>query len=519
MQDTWGTTTNQARLDDFRHRFAKSTKHGAALLEYLIRSEASIWRFEEDRNVPGRWWLNITLPRHSADMFDLQREIQLLYTEHDRVEPRTLEVIQARIRRSLRVEPGLAIVASNDRKVYQLANRRRGELALVDINLANLSTTDDDVRTRLASVVSAVDHFDVTNPVRDPGGFYGRKDEIELLNHALNRGQSVGVFGLRKTGKTSLLNSIELHRREAGHPVAKVDLSEVASSEQFMMLLLERLRAAVLDSHPDLKSVKLRTLTESGSLKVSRADIDLTWLTDVQTILDASDERVELFIDEIDQAFPLRSELTTDVSSGLLRTLVQLRGLIQARDKLVLICAGVDPALFELPLLGNADNLLYKLVRLMWLGPLDKTETAEMVRSIGRRMGVRIRDFNVVDALYEEYGGHPLLTRKACSVAAGSRSRDEIPFTIDLESIRHVIHSTGMDSPLKQAQDIRDSFAEWFPDESELLHLLIEGNESSRAFARDVINDDASYLSHAVAYGLCYETLTPRIRAAFSDAL
>lgn len=515
MISRWGSTTNQSRLDDFRRKFVNSTSRGSSLVKYLDRSEASIWRFEEDRNVPGRWWLNFTLPRHIAEMFDLQRELQLLYTEHDHVEPRTLEVIQSRTRKSLRVEPGVAVVASYDDKVHQLANRRRGELALVDINLDSLEASDEDLRTRLASVISAVDHFDVTNPVRDPAGFYGRSDELELLHHALDRGQSVGVFGLRKTGKTSLLNSIELSRLEAGHAVAKVDLSEVSSNDQFILLLLQRLRVAVESTMNPARRIRLKSISENGSIKVDRDNLDLTWMSDIHEILDRCPTRVELFIDEIDQAFPVRSELEENVSRGLMRTLVQLRGLIQARDKLVLICAGVDPALFEQPLIGSADNLLYKLVRLMWLGPLEKAEMAEMVRAIGRRMGVRTRDHRVIDLLYQEYGGHPLLTRKACSLATSIRSRDDMPFILNLPVTERSIQAKGIEAPRKQAQDIRDSFGKWFPDESELMQMLIEGTSESQAFALQMIGDDASYLSHAVAYGLCYANYSPRIRAAF----
>ncbi len=121
--------------------------------------------------------------------------------------------------------------------------------------------------------------------------------------------------------------------------------------------------------------------------------------------------------------------------------MTQLRGLIQRRDSvgsssLVLLCAGVDPAIFERPLLGGRDNLLYKLVRLQFLTPMERDEMAEMVRSLGKRMGLRVRDHLVIDYLFDQYGGHPLLTRKACSIATRNRPRDEIPWDIPLDAVQ-----------------------------------------------------------------------------------
>ncbi len=42
-------------------------------------------------------------------------------------------------------------------------------------------------------------------PVRDPGYFFGRKQELSRLFDLLKRGQSVSIYGQRRLGKTSLL--------------------------------------------------------------------------------------------------------------------------------------------------------------------------------------------------------------------------------------------------------------------------------------------------------------------------
>ena len=157
---------------------------------------------------------------------------------------------------------------------------------------------------------------------------------------------------------------------------------------------------------------------------------------------------------------------------------------------------------------------LYKLVRLMFLAPMNQDEIAEMVRDLGRRMGIRIRDHRAIDFLYAEYGGHPLLSRKACSMAARRRAAHEIPWHMTLEHLQVVARSRGDGSPLQQASEILDSFLEWFPTEGDLLRALWSSDSDEREIARLEIEGDPRRIEHAVPYGLVLaDSFTARIHA------
>src|SRR4051794_40314634 len=99
----------------------------------------------------------------------------------------------------------------------------------------------------------------------------------------------------------------------------------------------------------------------------------------------------------------------------------------------------------------------------MFLAPMSRDEMAEMVRDLGRRMGIRVRDHKAIEFLFAEYGGHPLLTRKSCSLAAADRPTDEIPWHMTLDRIQYAAASRGDGTPLQQAAEILESFGEWFP--------------------------------------------------------
>lgn len=511
-------TTHQANLESWKEKFRTQTKSGSKLLDYLRRSECGVWRCEQDERDKKRWWLNITLPGNVAEMFDIHLELQLVYVEYTTVEPRLLEIIQKRISDRPRLDQGIFIIASFDENINRLLRRRRGEYAGISLPLDELTTTDVDIRNRMSSVLTRVDHFDITAPINNPGGFFGRTTEIRQLNSSIERGQSVGVFGLRKTGKTSLLNYVLKKRREAGRPVVYLDISRIATGDAFRLeLLLETWKCATGINQGGGKIPTLSTLNKNGELKVDLGLLKTFWVRDMTTLSEFVGSRIEVYIDEIDQIEPDRSYLG-EISEDMRVAFTQLRGLIQNPDPdsgLVLVCAGVDPAIFEKPLLSNkSDNLLYKLVVLHFLSPLNREEMAEMVRDLGRRMGIRVRDARVLDFLFSEYGGHALLTRKACSLAARSRDINDVPWHMELSSVEEVANVRSDGSPFLQAAEILEAFGVWFPNEAELLRHLWSSDPEERDLGMQIYNENPEMLIHAAPYGILEQDgVRPRIGA------
>ena len=368
----------------------------------------------------------------------------------------------------------------------------------------------------MSEVLTGLDHYDVTFPVTEISGFFGRRREVDALKFSLDRGQPVGIFGLRKAGKTSLLNFVQRQRIEAGRPVVRLDMSEVASAAEFRLELVQRTHTALQLRNQKPPNIKL--LTREGSYRADSPPIQLHWISDMSKLLDMLDMRLEIIIDEIDQAYPDRSTLGHETAREIFTSLTQLRGLIQRRDSngltsIVLLCAGVDPAIFERPLLSGRDNLLYKLVRLQFLAPMERDEMAEMVRSLGKRMGLRVRDYEVINYLFDQYGGHPLLTRKACSIATRKRPPHEIPWDIPLSAVRDAAAKRGRDTPAEQATDVLASFEEWFPEEAYMLKSLWSGPEEDRAAMRQLLAEDPTAALHVPAYGLSNDDWSPRIKA------
>src|SRR5690606_4305184 len=127
--------------------------------------------------------------------------------------------------------------------------------------------------------------------------------------------------------------------------------SGLSDADQLRVRLLEK-TWAVVHRITGGSMPRLRTLSRTGELAVSVESMRLHWVSDLEAMSQSVGARLEVFIDEIDQLHPDRSYLGA-AAMDLLVALTQLRGMIQSghdRSGMVLLCAGVDPALFERPL-------------------------------------------------------------------------------------------------------------------------------------------------------------------------
>jgi hypothetical protein len=356
-------------------------------------------------------------------------------------------------------------------------------------------------------MLASVDHFDVTRPLIEQSSFFGRQqDLIEVRRHLENR-QHVGVFGLRKAGKSSLLNRISAGLKEHGWSVPHLDLNEFLGTPIRFKSGVVR---AFQDELPRLSgNLRLRSTADSR-----RDIVNDYWLKDLESLIDMTPwlPGIVLVIDEVDTAIPARSlsRAEPEEEVGLLRALGQLRAFIQRRQSreqqsFVILCAGVDPALFERPKVRGIANPLYQFATVRFLSPLNRQDLADMVRTLGKRTGLRFQSHVLIDELLAEYGGHPLLTRQACSFIHRHRPAGVVPYQVEVTDLEQAMTATGPGTPYAHALDVPDAFAEWFPDEAAALAKRLEGSLTADGGSRE--------LEHAVAYGILNEDGSVRMRA------
>lgn len=283
------------------------------------------------------------------------------------------------------------------------------------------------------------DLYDSTHPVSG-GLFFGRKGLLVQLRDELHDGRFLGIYGLRKIGKTSLVYKLrdEQLRNDA---VAYVDLQASltlgtgncdALYWEVERALFNRLSAT---GHPLSDLLQLGKVERFSSLPDGGAKAPLVFAEDIRAFLDAvaanqagGIERVVIFLDELEHILPVARQ---DGVAGYLEFFALLRGLSQTEryeGALSCVVVAANAEISERGYWGSRDNPVFALFTPFFVPPLPEGECEEMIRRLGERMSVHWKP-EATAAVFSETCGHPFLTRALCSFIARRQNRRPLHVT------------------------------------------------------------------------------------------
>lgn len=256
--------------------------------------------------------------------------------------------------------------------------------------------SSDFIHDRLKSYIQDRDLFDSQSALRSKLFFFGRDDLVNRLIAAVEKGQNFGLFGLRKVGKTSLLYALEMYlERVKTHTVVHIDCQTPA-------IYLKRWDSLLAFIYEKLTN---ETMSFQSPDRVAEA---------FSKAVTQHSKKVLLVFDEIENISFGGLSQARHWNDDFLPFWGTIRAAHQ-EGKMTFGVAGVNPRIFETPVIGGSDNPLMLGATNVNVNFLDEVSIKRMVKTIGEYMGLEIEG-GVYPWLYQQYGGHPLLTRKACSL-------------------------------------------------------------------------------------------------------
>jgi len=467
------------------------------------------------------WTLHVRLPPALEDHFSITRQLVVYCVGSDDLQSRDARRVQALIRDTEgQAESDFSILISADpltrTKISDWAiEKELGGITIVPLSLKELGEltagekeSPDRLREVIGRWISERNLYDERGPVTGER-FHGRAHTLRNLDrHLATGGGDIGIFGLRRIGKTSLLHELgdRLKLRDGLEPVF-IDLEGNAGGHH----VAHRIGVAVARSLAERSQLTERQARNALGLPERWNDADPELL--IATVGDGirglllegrlKDHRLILMLDEAEALVP-DVEHPKPHALTLFRV---LRSVSQETRRLNLVLAGVNATPSESPTLAGEDNPLFGSLSVRYLGPLEKDECEEMIRKIGRRMQVQW-DGPAVGTLTEHVGAHPLLARLAASELV-----EEFP-------------TRPLRPTVEQAELVRNRFAEfrssvfeqmvqslhrYYPSEFEVLQVIAEGDQ---VFASEMLEGDPSLMNHLAGYGVVSrERLTIRIPA------
>lgn len=407
------------RLALRRKDFLRAIPWGAALVHRLEEdglTQLHLAPFDDGTT----WLLQAQVPDALRDRFGLAPQIRVLVV-HGQVRARDLRLALEEPRGAGDVDPDLLVVASDwpvlQEKIRHLAGPWGQRVPW---------TPDAGVFIPLAEALrehlARFDLFAQRDPIRGRA-LIGRRDNIDYIAARLLRGQAVAVLGLRKVGKSSLLQAVAAHI-DAEALVVSFDVQGLVQRTLHGLAdrLARELRARL--ALAGVREASTHDVQHEGSMLVVSAPVgeaptgmpdrrEQDPLAELERLLhlalNAQPRPLAFVLDEYDLLFEGYSG--EPGIPELHRLFALLRSLSQATGRVSLAFIGRDPVFVQRPHLGGFTSPLLGWVEPTWLGPLRRDEADELLVRLGKRtcldVGAATRE-----AAWQWTGGHPLLMRE-----------------------------------------------------------------------------------------------------------
>ncbi|MCI4626957.1 MAG: AAA family ATPase, partial [Candidatus Magnetoovum sp. WYHC-5] len=335
--------------------------------------------------------------------------------------------------------------------------------------------------------ISKIDPYFDTNPINDPLWFFGRRDFIDNMPQIIVQGQHMCIYGLRKVGKTSLMNFIAYNFSR--HPIVSIDCQR---KEQTAKIYYKEILKQLTES---LKFHGIKRLNSTNKINVTINEEEfrnqLLNMHDIWTKAGHS-ARFIIFFDEIDRLFVDRQIKDNEAT---LREYMQLfsvlRRIIQEKHFITLVVITYSADINRhnnLPSIGV--NPVYNFFQEKPLGFLNTADSTEMITKIGLLKDITWGP-DAVKRVFDYCGGHSYISRCFASIVC------------EQGALKHIDYSQVE----KKAATITSSFAEnqignYFKEviwdnirdeEKELLSLICKKGENGFSESEMPMNMSEAY--------------------------
>lgn len=379
--------------------------------------------------------------------------------------------------------------------------------AIVPIDEQILESEDPAVvfGDQLSNWLSRRDLYAMQSPVSGRQ-FFGREVEIQGIMRSISEGRNIGIFGLRKVGKTSVLNQVR--------DKAKRDLVAYADLQSFpagvdgipylYWIIARDISQEARKKYPEIcDGLELQLGSASSYDYLHQPEKRNASLFDkeLKIILRrlgrvAADAKIVILMDELERMLPTASR---DGFPGFADFFAHIRGLAQQEPgRLVSGIAAANALICEKPRWGEADNPVFRYYQELYLPLLSEADSKQMITGLGKRMAVSYTPDSLA-FICKQTGGHPFLVRLFCSHVLSKHKQRPVQVTRDMlvDSIDSFIFDEG-----SIFREILERLEKDFPAEYDLLLFIVSGVTSKQELTSLVAQPTQQALRHLVGYQL-----------------
>ncbi|MFC7548950.1 phosphotransferase [Plantactinospora sp. GCM10030261] len=457
------------------------------------------------------WALFVRMPDDLQVALGESRELLVYVAEYGKFQAREIDRASELVRdQGARLSRSIGVILTADKRTGEQVMEvgEESETFFIGFSIDRIRTCrplgEDDFRILLQAQAYGRDLYDLPGAVTRSRDFFGRRRLVERLKQEIAMGSAhQGIFGLRKIGKTSLVNRLAQLVREDGRCfVAQIDLQRAAAIRPDAQYIMWSIGQAIYDSHRHIRDI--RSLRMFGRYELF-SDIEPTESVyelfdhDLRQVLAVRKRRIVVILDEIERILPPTGNARLE--QEFVRLWRVLRGLDQQLpNRLSFVISGTNPKCVEDAKVGDEDNPIYNYFTREYLKPLSLGEAGDLLNSIGHKIGIEWPTLSVSEA-FAQTGGHPALLRAMGSIVHRQNLNRRRQVAVGRDEVRNVSQVLLVERAPLLAQlvsTLKDEYA----DEYYLLSLLAQGRVHD---FKELASEFPSDIAHLVGYGICSE--------------
>ncbi len=443
-------------------------------------------------------------PKIYSDLFNVVREFVVLFSPYEEFQPRTLQVID-KIHNSfpgLRLEKICTVIISKCKNIETVLREILHSDPEVQL-LVPFSYDDfpeefngEFIKNKFKQYFFTRDLFSFQAELKKELYFFGRNEIIQKLATKHKSNENSGLFGLRKTGKTSILHGVRRLLNSEGTLSVIINCQSPEFNLKSWNFALHYIIKEIKSQNGIIQKVREEKLYLSSKAVES-------FESDLKKILAKSNSNgILLIFDEIEHITFQVSHLEQWKRGYEFLTFWQsLRSIFQKESNLfTFLIAGTNPKSVEFTTINGTDNPIFELIqRDSYVPSFSVKQIEEMVSFLGKIMGLSFDD-TIFSKLKEDFGGHPFLIRQVCS-HIHKQVKTERPARVDKIIYEAAKTQYNRDNAIYNEM-ILEVLKNFYNDEYQMLEFLaLDDTKTFNEFAAISPN----YTTHLKGYGIIDE--------------
>lgn len=371
-------------------------------------------------------------------LLTIEKEVLIFISTFTEQQQRTVKSVRSLIEKSQgRLEQSIAIVVHCDSSAnYKLKKwGRENSITILPICITDEFPNGEKLESTLLSELFAYDPFDITGPVSDDAQFYGRRTEAIELARKLIAGQIRSYLGIRKIGKTSILNRCLKETIKLGP--CRCFLID-CSKDSIWQMSAAQLMAALAEG------ISLSNITHDSQIIIKPAYKDISIEESISIVLeeiDKSDDAIILFFDEIDYitpSSPTGSHWMQEFNIFWRNFRAVYQDITRKRHNLGVFISGVSSKWFMVESINGIENAALALIPEEYLLPMARGASEKMVQTLARTSGLSF-DSQCASYISEYCSDYPYWVRKACSFIHRNIPLSQRPCSVPFETTKKLL--------------------------------------------------------------------------------